>query len=386
MARKKNKTKKYDLRATIVFVVALVVIAVGFYLLRPVVSDLMKKDTASNDSANSVTSVTEIIADAKNDAELKMHVISVGQADSIFIEFPTGHCMLVDAAEKSSVGNVVTYITGLGYDTLDYVLLTHQDSDHAGGMAKVFDEFTVKHVFRPSVYSKYKNYDLPETFNIGISGSPSKTSTTETYYNFLKSVYYEEGCTWEAFNKDSDFGLIAYDESDDRSYECFVDFLTPTADTQNIAYRAENDFSPIMIISYCGFKIMLTGDAEELVEKELLDYYADIYPDYSYFDVDVLKVGHHGSKTSSSRSFVETVKPEYSFISCGLAPEKQKYCPWQVTLDTLKDNDSLIYRTDLQGNIVLTVDKDGKYNIATEKTCNDYSLILSGYSNAEPEA
>ena len=133
MPKNRKKTRNFDLRATIVFVVAIVVLAVGFYLLRPVVSDLMKKDTASNDSGSGVTSVTEIVADAQGNGELKMHFISVGQADSIFIEFPTGHCMLVDAAESKSAAKVISYIKDLGHDKLDYVLLTHQDSDHAGG-------------------------------------------------------------------------------------------------------------------------------------------------------------------------------------------------------------------------------------------------------------
>ena len=116
---------------------------------------------------------------------------------------------------------------------------------------------------------------------------------------------------------------------------------------------------------------------EKEVEQELLDYYTD----YD-LDVDVLKVGHHGSKTSSSKDFINKVKPETAIISCGLNPPSKK-CPWQVTLDTLNEYGSAIYRTDIQGNIVLTVSSTGESKIATEKTCDDYNQILSGYTATE---
>ena len=372
MAKRNKKSKSnYKLLSTVLFVAVAAVIIVTLYFLLP----LIKKNQTANLNGNG-SAQKEVISSVAGDGTLAIHFISVGQADSIFIQFPTGNNMLIDAAEKSSAKTVTSYISNLGVTTIDYVLLTHQDADHVGGMVDVFNAFEVKNALRPSVYSTDSGYALPAEFNIGTT-SGSTPSTTKTYYNYLESVY-NEGCRWEAFNKDSDMTFVAKGQTDDVTYTCTLDFLTPTAEVGKIKYKDNpNNFSPIMILKYGDFSIMFTGDAEKEVEKELLDYYTD----YD-LDVDVLKVGHHGSKTSSSKDFINRIKPETAIISCGLNPPSKK-CPWQVTLDTLNDYGSAIYRTDLQGNIVLTVSSDGVKNIVTEKTCDDYSLLLSGYSAEE---
>ena len=372
MAKRKS-FKSYKVFSTALFVVVALVIILIVVVILPYIQ---KKETTTTE-LTSGDFKREIVAAMAGDGDLKIHFISVGQADSIFIEFPTGNNMLIDAAEKSSANTVTSYISSLGVSAIDYVMLTHQDADHCGGMATVFDKFVVKNAMRPSTYSNYKNYDLPADFNVGSPESKeSFISTSATYYNFLSAIYNEQGCAWAAFNKDIDLSIKATEGED--TYECFLDILTPTASVGNIKYKEANDFSPIMKLSYGTFDIMLTGDAEELVEKELLNYYSS-----KDLDVDVLKVGHHGSKTSSSDAFIKKIKPENAIISCGTPdPAKQKYCPWQVTLDTLNDNNVAIYRTDLQGNIVLTVKKDGTYSISTQKECNDYGAILTGYSKA----
>jgi len=392
----KKHLSKYNLISTIAFVAIVLLI---LFLLRYVLPILKENDPKNKLEQDSVSHT--ITSSDAGDGDLNIHFISVGQADSIFIQFPNGYNMLVDAAEKSSVNKVISYISDLGVDTLDYVLLTHQDADHCGGMADIFDRFVVKNALRPSVYSTYKNYSLPELFNVGTT-SQSLGSSTATYYNYLNAIYNEEGCQWEVFNKDSDISFVytatseatvsaerqaEYDSTSIDSgngaemqnqieYECFVDFLSPTAEVGDIKYKQANNFSPIMMITYCGVKIMLTGDAEKEVEEEVLDFYKN-----RDLDVDILKVGHHGSKTSSTSGFISAVKPEIAVISCGLDPSKNKFCPWQVTLDTLTNIGAAIYRTDIHGNIILTVSSDSKYSINTDNTCDDYSLVLTGYSN-----
>ena len=370
---KRKKLKTRDLVSTIIFTFIIITAFAVVYFLLPYVK-------RSEDKPANRAELSEIInAPLVGEGDLKVHFISVGQADSIFIEFPTGYNMLIDAGEANTASTVTKYISDLGVSAIDYVLLTHQDSDHAGGMPAVFSTFDVSYAFRPSVYfnpkegsdlSKYDESILGQ-FNIG-SADKKSVSTTETYYKYLKAVY-EENCNWSAFNKDSDFTFVS--TLDEVEYRCSVDFLTPTAGVGDIAYTEPNNYSPIFIIRYAGFSLMLTGDAEIEVEQELIDYYSD---DYS-LDVDLLKVGHHGSKTSSSQAFLELVNPEYSIISCGLNPDKGKKCPWQVTLNALDDVGSLIYRTDLQGNIVLTVHKDGAFNIATQYNATN-EQIMQGYS------
>ena len=362
----KKNTKKFHLRASIICFIVIIIIALIYLYVLPKV--------LTKNSENIPTLQTTIEGEMNDDGSLKLHMISVGQADSIFIEFPTGNTMLIDASEDETADTVVNYVKSLGYSSIDYVLLTHQDADHSGGMEAVYEEFDVEYSLRPSCYSKNKNASkLADNFNIGYSEDGYFKSTSATYYNYLKAVQ-DEGTKWSAFNKDTYLNFCF--TLDEQVYECKLDFLTPTASLDEIKYKEANNFSPIILLEYCERKILLTGDAEKEVEQELLDYYVN-----DNLDVDVLKVGHHGSKTSSTAAFIEKIKPEYSLISCGYNPDDKKYCPWQVTLDTLTRYESVIYRTDYQGNIVLSVEMDGDLLIDTEnKEFNDYSKILSGYS------
>ena len=112
---------------------------------------------------------------------------------------------------------------------------------------------------------------------------------------------------------------------------------------------------------------MFTGDAEMVVEDELLKYYA------TFPDVNVLKVGHHGSESSTSRELLKKIKPEEAVIMCG---ENNKYNhPRQITLDHLIEVNAVIYRTDLQGDILLTVQPDGEYAFSTERRASASDLI-----------
>ncbi len=361
----KKKSKNYRLISTLILFVVLIILALIYYYVLP---SLLK-----NEDSNATTLKVDVDGEMIGDGSLKLHLISVGQADSIFIEFPTGNTMLIDAGEKKTSDTVVNYIKNLGYNSLDYVLLTHQDADHAGGMVAVYDAFDVEYSLRPSCYSKNEDASsLSNNFNIGNNEQGFYQSTSSVYYNYLKSVQ-DEGTKWAAFNKDTNINFSFTYEED--LYECKLDFLTPTASLDQIKYDNANNFSPLILLEYSGRKILLTGDAEKEVEEEFLSYYEN-----EDMDVDVLKVGHHGSKTSSTSTFIDKISPEYSLISCGYNPEKSKKCPWQVTLDTLHEHHSAIYRTDYQGNILLSVNKEGEISIDTEKECDDYNKILVGYS------
>lgn len=370
MAKKTKKVtkKQLSIRTAIIFILVVAIIGLIYWYILPT---LLNKEDNQNQIPEFKENIEGSIA---NDGELKMHMISVSQADAIFFEFPTGETMLIDAGEKSTANTVIEYIENLGYTSIDYVLLTHQDSDHAGGMVAIYDAFDVSYSLRPACFSTYKNAsNLSENFNIGYTESGYFQSTSATYYNYLKAVQDEE-TNWAVFNKDSYLNFsFSYE---DELYECTLDFLTPTADIGDIKYKEPNNFSPIIMMEYAGCKILLTGDAEKEVEEELLTYYEDMD-----LDVDVLKVGHHGSKTSSSDAFIKRIAPEYSLISCGLGDNKNNKCPWQVTLDTLVKYQSAIYRTDCQGNIVLTVNINGDIDVNPEIKGVSQSLILTGYSN-----
>ena len=350
MARKKKLTKKrIKIITSAIFLIVLLLIVLIYYLFKP--ADSEPKNQPQTFISGSLS------------RDFKIHFVDVGQGDGIIIELPDGKNMLIDAGKKSNVSLLTDYIDGLGIETFDYLLATHTDEDHIGGMQKIFDNYQVNYVFRPHVYcANEKATNLPDNFNYGNS-LKSSSCETETYYNFLNAIVQEKS-VWSFFNKDSDVSFVY--TADDVQYTCSFDFLTPTAETDGIAYKNMNDYSPLIVIDYCGYKIMLTGDAETETEKEFVTYYSE---NKVLYDVDVLKAGHHGSSTSSSEDFLSFIKPENFIISCGAGNSYGH--PHEETLLKFASYGT-IFRTDVQGSIILTVDKEGKSTYSCTKT--DYNI------------
>jgi len=303
----------------------------------------------------------------------RIHFVDVGQGDCMIIELPDDKIMTIDAGDRSSeVENTLEqYVDYLDITTIDYMLATHQDADHIGNMDAFFDNTIVKHVYRPYVLSTHSNAsNLPSGFNQGKTNAQGgKVSTTATYYNFLKMILEESGCTWEFFNKDTHITGSVMVEQESKEY--YFDFLTPFANVTDIAYEDANDYSPIVLFNYAGIDVLFTGDAEaEVMQEYLLNY-------YNLHDIEVLKVGHHGSYTSTSDQYIKSLKPEYSIIQVG---EGNSYKhPRQEVLNTLHENNSTIFRNDKNGNIILTICPDGTFFFETEIRA-DYQSILNGFT------
>ncbi len=300
----------------------------------------------------------------------RIHFIDVGQGDCMLIELPDGKLMVIDAGDRS--GEVETKIEqtfiDLQVDEIDYLLATHQDADHIGNMDAVFDNYEVLKVYRPYVLSTHDNaVNLPQGFNQGKTNAQGgKVSTTATYYNFLQMIV-DEGSEWEFFNKDTHItGNVAVQDS---TKEYVFDFLTPTVSISEIAYSDANDYSPIVLFSYCGVDVLFTGDAEEEVMHEYLNTYGNS------LDIEILKVGHHGSYTSTNDEYIKALKPEYSVIQVGLG--NSYYHPRQEIVDLLHENSSTILRNDRLGDITLTICPDGTYFFQTEFRA-DYQSALNG--------
>lgn len=246
---------------------------------------------------------------------LVAHFIDVGQGDANFIELPNGETMLIDAGIQSSGDDIIEYIENLGYTDIDYVVSTHPHADHIGGMALVIEAFNVENIYMPKAVSTSKTYEnLLETIqNRGLSIKTGRAGV-------------------EILNTD-DLNII---------------LLAPTKES----YTNLNNYSIVLKITYGDVSFVYTGDAEE---ESLEEITGDL-------KADVLKVGHHGSNTSTTKSFLEQVKPEYAIISVGA---KNSYGhPNSSTLELLEEYTNNIYRTDINGTVIIR--SDG-VNIEVEK-------------------
>ena len=247
---------------------------------------------------------------------MRVHFIDVGQGDCSFIELGNGQTMLIDAGNPENGEEIIEYIEDLQYRDIDYVVATHPHEDHIGGMSEVI-----------------KNLD------IGIFYMPWAVSTSYTYENMLDTLSEKRVEVHKA-----ELGRTILS-----SGPIEISVLSPEEDKE---YSDLNDASAVVRLQYGETVFLFTGDAGETIEENLCDF---------NIDSDVLKVGHHGSETSSSEAFIQMVSPEVAVISCG---ESNSYGhPDEITLETLKEYDADIYRTDESGTIIVTADQNKKISV-----------------------
>lgn len=249
--------------------------------------------------------VSEILSESL----LKVHYINVGQGDSSFVELPNGETILIDAGIPSQGYVVTNYIKNLGYTEIDYVVATHPHNDHIGGLPTVLESFKVSKFYMPN---------KEHTSNIFM------TMLTAVQSTGCKAVYAKSG-------------LSVIDEDNLK-----VNFVAPVSS----GYSDLNNYSAVLRISYNKSSFLFTGDAEDIVESELISSGQTI-------TADVLKVGHHGSDYSSTTAFLNKVKPKYAIISVG----KNSYGHPNVDAMTrIATAGAEVYRTDEVGTIIVTTD------------------------------
>ncbi|NLT13521.1 MAG: MBL fold metallo-hydrolase [Clostridiales bacterium] len=247
--------------------------------------------------------------------------IDVGQADSIFIELPNNQTMLIDAGNNADGDDVVEYVEGLGYDTIDYLVGTHPHEDHIGGLDTVIDELNVGSIYMPKV-----------------------SHTTKTFEDVLV-VIRDKGLKVTSAR----VGVVILEEPG-----LTISILSPASDE----YDDLNNYSAVILITYNNSSFLFTGDAEDIPEDEMLEAGYNL-------NVDVLKVGHHGSASSSSEAFLEAVTPLYAIISVGAGNSYGH--PSQSVIDRLEGENARILRTDLDGTVVISTNGDGSYAVKTSK-------------------
>ncbi len=241
-----------------------------------------------------------------------VHYIDVGQGDCTLIECE-GKYMLIDAGENGHEQQVLNYLNSVGVEKLDYIIATHQHSDHIGGMSEVLDEFAADNIIMPRL-------------------TKEQTPTNSTYTAFLKAVQ-ASGAKVIASKVGASYTLGS------ASFEIFGPV---TNDAEDI-----NNMSVVVKVSYGEKSFLFTGDAETEEEKEVLESGADL-------DCDVLHAGHHGSYTSSSKDFLNAVTPEICVISCGA--DNDYGHPHDAALKRIAKHTDEVYRTDICGSVVIGSD------------------------------
>ena len=242
---------------------------------------------------------------------LTVHYIDVGQADAILVACG-GEYMLIDAGEDDGDDRVIHYLTDLGIDEIDLVVATHAHSDHIGEMGDVLNAIPAVEVW----YPEYRH-------------------GTKTEQRFLTAV---DGC-----------GANLYEPELGDTYDlggATVTVLGPVKE-----YDDPNDMSIVVLVQFGDDRFLFTGDMEntDAAENDLVAYWGE-----EALRADVLKVGHHGARTSTSYHFLRSVSPSYAVISVG---EGNTYGhPTSETLNILGQAEVYVYRTDTMGTVVAVSD------------------------------
>jgi competence protein ComEC len=247
-------------------------------------------------------------------------MLDVGQGDAIYIESPTGTQILVDGGPPRKVLVPLAKVMPPLDRTLDAIIITNPDADHMAGFLDVLKMYKVGAVFEP--------------------GTVNDSSTYENLEKEIKSKKIPHILAKKGMKLDLGGGA-------------YIDILFPDRDVSD---WERNDGSVIAKLTYGETEIMLTGDSTTKTEKIILENNSK-----EFLDVDILKVGHHGSRTSTSYNFVKTLTPEYALISNG---EGNSYGhPHEEVLDVLNEFNTKILRTDMLGTIVFKCDIIGQCKI-----------------------
>ncbi|NLM18446.1 MAG: MBL fold metallo-hydrolase [Clostridiaceae bacterium] len=273
-------------------------------------STINKETTSEKTQADKTqkTTATSTIKEIESEhlGELVIHFLDVGHGDSILIEHGN-YSMLIDGGSQNQ--SSYNYLQNQHIESLDYVIATHPHEDHIGGLIEIINNIKIDKIIMPNV-----------------------THTSETFDNFLTSVAFSEAKVLQPHVGDIyDFG--------DASFT----IVAPISDF----YENLNNYSIVLRFNHGDNSFLFTGDIEAISELEIVDSNQDV-------SADVLKISHHGSDTSNTDQFIQAVAPSHAIISC--AKDNSYGYPNLEVLQRLRNNNIDIYRTDLQGSIIVYSD------------------------------
>ena len=259
---------------------------------------------------------TQKIETSKVDGNLIVDFIDVGQGDSILIR-QGDHAMLIDGGTSECKDDLLNFLKSENIQKFDYIVGTHPHEDHIGSLDDVINAYDFDTILFPKV-----------------------TTTTKTFENLVNAVK----------NKNKKFTTpVSGNEYTLGDAKCKI--LAPSSDS----YQSLNNYSIVIKLTYGENTFMFTGDAETLSETEMLNSFDDL-------TADVLKIGHHGSTTSTSKKFLNAVNPKYAVISVG--KDNTYNHPTKTTMNKLEELKIPVYRTDEKGTIeCVSNGKDITFNV-----------------------
>lgn len=289
---------------TIVFILLLIILGLLFYI--------REGEVKSDDNPT---------LEAVEDNKLKITFLDVGQGDATFIEFTNGEQMLVDCSIDARVIEALGRVMEYWDHDIDYLLVTHPDLDHYGGCEEVLNRFEVKNIIYNGLKKDYD--DMWNSFWFAVQNEGAE------YFEIDSEEVWQIGSSTLHF---------LYPD-----HPIILDARVP----ENNNEPKDNNTSIVFEIEYNSNKVLLMGDAEVVLENYLLDVYSE------EMNTDLLKAGHHGSANASSQEFIDMVRPDNTVFSCGL--NNAFGHPSTRVLKRLERVSSTIWRTDLQGDIVVEV-------------------------------
>ena len=261
--------------------------------------------------------------------DLQINFVDVGQGDSTFIITPKNKTILIDGGGSNTgsfdVGEntLLPYVLDKGYNKIDLMIISHFDSDHVGGLLTILEEIKVEKIL-----------------------IAKQEEQSENYKRFLNIV------------KEKNIPVIIGKEGDKINIEkdLYLDILFP--ESEQIEENVINNNSLVFNMHYNNFSMLFTGDIEEIAEKRIIEI-----TNKSRLKADIIKVPHHGSKTSSTRELLEIVLPKIALI--GVGKDNLFGHPSSETIDKLDELEIKTYRTDINGEIMINVNKSGIRRIRT---------------------
>ena len=372
-AKRKKKLSKGKIIFLVVAVLIIVAALVALWYFKPdvlngIIASLTQKDDPSDQTGGIGTGTGQEDNPYVTGDTLQMTVLDIGQGDCIYIAFPDGKNMVMDIGSElkttSPWNHANEFLQERNVTQIDYLFITHGDYDHIRDAKKLLDNYEIKSLYMPLEKAHDKNtwLDLLEAAE-NETYTDGNGNKVEAAYNNNVGAYTISGENWE-------MKCYSFDEAD-----------YPTGTDS----EKKNAVSPICLLEYAERTIVLTGDANEMTEEYVLSKgYLD------NIDTDILKVGHHGSKSSTTQAFLDKIDAEFAIISTSGTREKpqEKYTHPNPDLlarldnytDAVPDADfngfRQVYITGSDGDITVTIGENGGINItASEAADKNYGEV-----------